>query len=132
MEFEGVHILIAEDSELNQVLTTRQLRVLGYRNVTIARDGEEALAVLARAHVDLIFMDVHMPNLDGFQTTRRIRLQELTGARVPIVAMTASALAQDREECLAAGMDDHIGKPVALATLRERVAYWLSVGTGAE
>jgi CheY-like chemotaxis protein len=130
MEFEGVHILIAEDSELNQVLTTRQLRVLGYRNVTIARDGEEALAV--RAHVDLIFMDVQMPNLDGFQTTRCIRLRELGGARVPIVAMTASALAQDREECLAAGMDDHIGKPVALATLRERVAYWLSVGTGAE
>jgi two-component system sensor histidine kinase/response regulator len=132
MEFEGVHILIAEDSELNQVLTTRQLRVLGYRNVTIARDGEEALAVLARAHVDLIFMDVHMPNLDGFQTTRCIRLRELRGARVPIVAMTANTLAQDREECLAAGMDDHIGKPVALATLRERVGYWLSVGTGAE
>jgi two-component system sensor histidine kinase/response regulator len=132
MEFEGVHILIAEDSELNQVLTTRQLRVLGYRNVTIARDGEEALAVLARAHVDLIFMDVQMPNLDGFQTTRCIRLRELGGARVPIVAMTANTLAQDREECLAAGMDDHIGKPVALATLRERVGYWLSVGTGAE
>lgn len=130
-EAEDVHILVAEDNEVNQALATRQLRVLGYQNVTIAKDGEEALAVLASARVDLIFMDVHMPNLDGFQTTRYIRQSESTGVRVPIVAMTANALEQDRDECLAAGMDDHIGKPVTLATLREKIANWLPAGTPA-
>ncbi len=121
-------ILVVEDNEVNQKLTVRQLRLFGYENVTVAGDGLEALEVLAHEAFDLILMDVHMPNLDGLQTTRRIRRHDAGERRIPIIAMTANALADDVEECLAAGMDDHIGKPVSIAVLREKIARWIAGG----
>ncbi len=121
----SARILLAEDNEVNRFLALRQLHVLGYDNVLIARDGRDVLDCLERTHVDLILMDVHMPHIDGFRTTREIRRGETGGTRIPIIAMTANALAQDREDCLAAGMDDHIGKPVTLETLRRVLAQWL-------
>ena len=125
--FPFARILVVEDNDVSQKLTVRQLRLIGYDNVTVVGDGVEALEVLAHKAFDLILMDVHMPNLDGLQTTRRIRRSE-HGERIPIIAMTSNALADDVEECLAAGMDDHLGKPVSIALMREKIARWIKRG----
>ncbi len=109
-------ILLAEDNPVNQKLAARLLSQLGYR-VDVVGDGEEVLQSLARQRYDLVLMDVQMPQLDGLETTRRIR-QEGSASQQPwIVAMTARAMAGDREECLAAGMNDYISKPIHMADL---------------
>jgi len=116
----GGRVLLVEDNEVNQILATEVLRDAGY-TVGVAGDGLQALDAVAREHWDLILMDVQMPHLDGFEATRRLRSQEL---KMPIIAMTANAMAGDRERCLEAGMDDYLSKPLDLDDLVARVGRW--------
>jgi CheY-like chemotaxis protein len=105
-------ILLAEDNEVNRLLVVRLLERQGYR-VVIAENGRQAVAALDREAVDLVLMDVQMPEMDGVEATRAIRLREKeTGGHLPIIALTAHAMKGDRECCLEAGMDDYLSKPV--------------------
>lgn len=110
------HVLVVEDNEVNQLLVAEQLDRLGVR-ATIVGTGTEALERLACDDIDLVLMDWQLPGLDGVETTRRHRRTEAHGRRVPILGMTASGRPSDRAECLAAGMDDLLVKPVSLADL---------------
>jgi signal transduction histidine kinase/ActR/RegA family two-component response regulator len=114
-------ILAAEDNPVNQKVIVRLLERRGH-TVTVAGDGHVALDALAHERFDLILMDVQMPELDGFETTRRIRQREGAGEHVPIIAMTAHSLAGDRENCIAAGMDGYLSKPLIPADLDRAIA----------
>ncbi len=120
------HVLLVEDNRINQMVATRMLGKLGL-SYDIANHGGEALQRLQERDYALILMDMEMPEMDGQEATRRIRAMESdTGKpRMPIIAMTANALHEDREHCLASGMDDHISKPVELARLSEVLRRWL-------
>ncbi len=119
-------ILMVEDQEVNQVVARRFLELAG-AEVEIAADGVAALAVLAERTFDLILMDCQMPVMDGFEATAQIRALEAgTGRHVPIVAMTAHAMAGDRARCLAAGMDDYLTKPIRREVLLKGVSRWLT------
>ena len=108
----GLRILVAEDNLINRAVATGILEKAGHALVHIAT-GREAVEAFSDGSFDLIFMDVQMPEMDGFEATRRIReLEETTGGHITIVAMTAHAMAGDRERCLAAGMDDYVSKPL--------------------
>ena len=113
----GLRILLVEDNRINQRVAVRILEKEGH-HVTIAEDGKKALKAVEHNTFDLVFMDVQMPEMDGYETTAEIRAREqATGRHLPIVAMTARAIKGDRERCLAAGMDDYISKPVMLHDL---------------
>jgi two-component system sensor histidine kinase/response regulator len=118
----GMRILLVEDNPVNQLVGRRLLQKLGC-DVTLAQDGVEALEILATAEFDLVLMDCHMPRLDGFECTRRIRESEaITGRRLPIVAMTAGAMKGDVDACIESGMDDYLAKPVKVTALAETLA----------
>jgi signal transduction histidine kinase/CheY-like chemotaxis protein len=118
-------VLVVEDNQVNQRLAVKQLQRLGFTADTVS-NGREAVDAQAREPYALIFMDVQMPVMDGFEASAAIRRAEIrTRRRVPIVAMTANALKEDREACLAAGMDDYLSKPVSLGALRTILARWL-------
>ena len=109
---EAEHILLAEDNLVNQKVALHMLAALGYR-ADVAANGLEVLEALKRQTYDYILLDVQMPEMDGFETVRRIKAETPPSARRPwIVALTANAMQGDREECLAAGMDDYISKPI--------------------
>jgi CheY-like chemotaxis protein len=109
----ALRVLLAEDNAINQRLTLRLLEKRGH-SVVAAADGVEALEALDRDVFDLVLMDVQMPRMDGFQVTGIVRAREkLTGAHLPIFAMTAHVLKGDEERCLSAGMDGYIPKPVS-------------------
>jgi two-component system, sensor histidine kinase and response regulator len=116
-QFKG-HVLVTDDLAFNLMVAKVMLTKLGFR-VDCAGTGMEALAALATIPYDLVLMDCQMPELDGFEATRALRIREALagGRRVPVIALTASALAGDREMCLAAGMDDYLTKPVRPADL---------------
>ena len=119
-------ILIAEDNLVNQRVAIYMLEKQGHQ-VAGAMNGEEALAAMEKENFELILMDVQMPKMDGFQTTRMIRDREKeTGLHLPIVAMTAHAMKGDREKCLAVGMDDYIAKPLNVKQLSETIARVMS------
>lgn len=117
---DGLKVLVAEDNEINQLVLRKMLEKAGH-SVDIAADGQEVLAAVAARRYDLIFMDVQMPRMNGLEATRKIR-KELSPERSPvIIAVTANALKGDREQCLAAGMDDYLSKPVRSTSLDEIV-----------
>jgi len=101
---------------------------LGYR-ADVANNGVEAVTILQRVQYDAVLMDCQMPEMDGYEATRRIRSDEDAGRHVPIIAMTAAALAGDRERCLAAGMDDYLSKPVKLHVVAALLERWISIPT---
>ncbi|MBE0598070.1 MAG: response regulator [Desulfuromonadales bacterium] len=113
-------VLVAEDNLVNHKLTETILRKVEIE-VKTAANGAEAVAALDAGTFDLVLMDVQMPEMDGFEATKRIREK---GSRVPIIGLTAHALEGDRERCLAAGMDDYLPKPVTGPALTARVAQW--------
>ncbi len=110
-------VLLVEDNPVNQRVAQRNLEKLGLA-VDIASNGREALDAFRPGRFDAILMDCQMPEMDGYEATRQIRRIEGAGARVPIIALTANALKGDRETCLAAGMDDHLAKPLEPEKLR--------------
>jgi len=124
---QAPQVLLAEDNAVNQKLATRILTQLGYQ-VDLASNGEQAVAMSATKSYDLILMDCLMPVMDGFTATTTIRQREQACAstRVPIIALTANAMNGDREQCLAAGMDDYISKPIKQPILVDILRRWQS------
>jgi signal transduction histidine kinase/CheY-like chemotaxis protein len=119
-------ILVAEDNPVNQRLAVRLLEKRGYR-AAVAASGRAAVEQHAAARYDAILMDVQMPEMDGLEATRLIRQRErATGSHTPIIALTAHALAGDRERCLAAGMDDYLPKPIQAAQLYQSIERLVS------
>jgi CheY-like chemotaxis protein len=120
-------VLVAEDNMVNQMVAMGFLEELGY-DAHLAADGREALLLMEKGVYDAVLMDCHMPEMDGFQATRELRRREPSGRRTPVIAMTAGVLDEDRERCLAAGMDDFVAKPVDLEDLRSTLARWTGRG----
>ncbi|MGC8603079.1 MAG: response regulator [Desulfomonilaceae bacterium] len=120
------NILLAEDNAINRTFAVRLLEKAGYQ-VECAENGKEALSLMNNGgNFDLILMDVSMPELDGYEATRRIRSSEKqTGRHIPIIAMTAHALMEDRNRCLEAGMDDYISKPVNVKELHRKIDFYI-------
>jgi signal transduction histidine kinase/DNA-binding response OmpR family regulator len=118
-----LRILVAEDNPVNQRILVRFLNSLGY-SPDVVGNGGEVLNVIGQKHYDLILMDCFMPEMDGFETTRRIRHSERPGSRVAIIAITANAMPGDREACLAAGMDDYLSKPINFNLLAVALERW--------
>lgn len=116
-------ILVAEDHVVNQKIILHILGKFGHTAV-IAANGIQVLEALEREHYDIIFMDVHMPEMDGLETTRRIINKWKTGERPKIIAITADAMAGDREKCVEAGMDDYIGKPIRIEDVETILDRW--------
>jgi two-component system sensor histidine kinase/response regulator len=118
----SLRILVAEDNPINQVLIVRLLQKMGHIPTT-ATNGLLALETLAREPFDLVLMDVQMPEMGGLSATREIRnIERTTGNHIPIIALTANAMKGDEEECLAAGMDSYLSKPVSNKKLDEALA----------
>jgi CheY-like chemotaxis protein len=127
------HVLVAEDNPVNCLVVQAMLEQLGM-TVTLANDGMQAVAAVQAQPVDLVLMDCQMPLMDGYEATRRIRASAHARAGLPIVALTAHALAEDRQRCEAAGMDDYLAKPVtgeALARVLQRHLGSVAPGHGA-
>ncbi len=116
-------ILLAEDNPTNRKLALTLLKKAGY-SVDAVEDGRKALAAMKRASYNLVLMDVQMPEMDGFEATKAIRQMEGDTKHTPIVAMTAHAMAGDRERCLAAGMDDYVSKPINTQALIQTIERW--------
>jgi CheY-like chemotaxis protein len=120
-------ILLVEDDDVVRVATLGILRALGYLNITVAVNGEEAVKACAGAGFDLILMDCEMPVLNGFDATRQIRAD---GVRTPVVAYTASVTAANRSRCADAGMDDLLEKPAHPGQLAMKLHLWLRSSRG--
>ncbi|MDD2991731.1 MAG: response regulator [Zoogloea sp.] len=125
--YTDARILLVEDEPINQELTCALLEELGLQ-VDQGSDGEQAVRMAAVTRYDLILMDIQMPGMDGLTATRQIRAGSASGARVPIIALTANAFDEDRQRCLDAGMNDHLGKPFEAEELNRLVHHWLAVG----
>ncbi len=120
-------IMVVDDDTINRLVAESQLEDLGFE-VTAVESGKRALAAVERQSFDAILMDCQMPELDGYETTRRIRRHESPGRRAVIVAVTAHAMKGERERCLAAGMDDYLSKPLRGEDLRAVLDRWLLGG----
>ncbi len=120
----GARILLAEDNPINQKVAIAVLEKSG-AEVQLATNGLVALELALHQSYDAILMDCQMPEMDGIEATRQIRARKPDGRRVPIIAMTASVMAEDRRACFEAGMDDYIAKPVQSRRLVETLSKWL-------
>jgi CheY-like chemotaxis protein len=116
-------VLLAEDNAVNQKVAARMLERLNCV-VDVAANGKEAVAMVDRFPYDLVLMDCQMPEMDGYDAAREIRRREAAGRRVPIVALTAHALDEDRQRCLDAGMDEYVRKPVSPEELSRTLLRW--------
>ncbi len=124
-KFTGKRILVVEDYFINQEIVQDMLELMDC-HVEIAEDGEEAIEKVDKNEYDLILMDIQLPEKDGYEVTREIRQQEKTGKkRKTIVALTANAMAGDREKCIEAGMDDYLSKPIDLTKLESILKKYL-------
>jgi CheY-like chemotaxis protein/HPt (histidine-containing phosphotransfer) domain-containing protein len=123
------HVLVVEDSPVNQRVAVGLLGKLGLA-ADVASNGREGLDALERRRYDAVLMDCLMPEMDGFEATRELRRREaMTGRpRTPVIALTASALASDREHCLQAGMDEYLTKPIQRRGLQEALSRWIRRG----
>ncbi len=119
------HVLVAEDNVVNQKIAVKLLAALGCKT-DVADNGREAVQAVSRSSYDLVLMDCQMPVLDGYAATGEIRKLDSSRKSVPIVALTANAMAGDREKCLDAGMDDYLAKPLRKAALAQTLARWIS------
>ncbi|RLA60525.1 MAG: diguanylate cyclase [Gammaproteobacteria bacterium] len=126
-KLHGAHVLLVEDNEINQELALELLTISGI-SVEVACNGREALDLLSERDFDGVLMDCQMPVMDGFTATRKIREQDKF-RDLPVLAMTANAMAGDRERCLDAGMNDHITKPINVDELFGTMARWITPGT---
>jgi signal transduction histidine kinase/CheY-like chemotaxis protein len=132
--FKGKRILLAEDVEINREIVLALLEPTQLK-IDCAVNGAEALDIFSKSPevYDMIFMDVHMPEMDGYEATRRIRALDVPYAKaIPIVAMTANVFRQDIEKCLAAGMNDHIGKPLDFGEVIAKLRIYLPQGEAAK
>lgn len=120
-------ILVAEDQVVNQMLIKQLLRRFGVRQAVMVETGAEVLEAFRDGPWTLILMDCYMPDRNGYEATREIRVLEAkTGGHVPILAMTANAMVGDREKCLEAGMDDYVSKPINIKQLKEMMGQWIA------
>lgn len=118
-------ILIAEDNSVNQLITTAMIENLGF-SVDVVKNGEEALNAVESRFYDLVLMDCHMPQIDGYEATRQIRKSpNVKNPNLKIIAMTANSVSQEAQKCKVAGMDDHMSKPLSIEDLSQRLEYWL-------
>jgi two-component system sensor histidine kinase/response regulator len=120
---QKVRILVVEDNLMNQKLAVTIMQKAGY-GVDAVENGIEAIEALKRSAYDLVFMDVQMPEMDGYEATKAIRRMERENRYTPIIAMTAHAMKGDREKCLSAGMDDYIAKPLDLPEVVRSIEKW--------
>jgi two-component system, sensor histidine kinase and response regulator len=127
----GARLLVAEDNAVNQVVVARMLEKHGY-SADIVPDGRKALEALARDRYAAVLMDCHMPEVDGYEATRRLRQQEGDRRHTPVIAMTASAMEGDREKCIAMGMDDYVSKPLAPGDVMAVLERWVGRPGGVE
>lgn len=121
-------VLLVEDNHINQVVALEFLSLMGV-HARLAKNGHEALAACAEAVPDLVLMDIQMPGMDGLECARRLREQQRKGELpgFPILALTAHALDSDVKASMAAGMDEHLTKPLDFVSLRERLGRWLKL-----
>lgn len=117
-----LQILLVEDNPINQTVALGQLRALGLHHVTVANDGSQAVLLCQERSFDVILMDCQMPVMDGYDATRALRQ---SGVQIPIIAMTANAMASDRERCISVGMNDFMSKPFSQLDLNHALARWL-------
>ena len=121
--FSDLRVLLVEDNEVNQFVARSMLAKLGCK-VETAANGQLAVELYRERDFQIVFMDCQMPVMDGFTATRTLREHEQDGAHVPIIALTANALQEDREQCLAAGMDDYLAKPIRIQALHQALSKW--------
>ena len=119
----GARVLLAEDNAINQQVAVEILENIGL-SVDVAKNGVEAVVKVTKADYDIVLMDIHMPQMDGYQASRQIR-KDPRFCKLPIVAMTANAMTGDREKCLSAGMNDHVAKPINKADLYAKLMKWI-------
>lgn len=123
---EPACILVVEDNAMNQQLLVRQLARLGHANVAVVGNGAEALQWLEQHACRLVLTDCQMPHMDGYEMTRRIRERERhSGRHMPVIALSAAVMDEDKANCFASGMDEHVSKPTQLATLERALRPWL-------
>ncbi len=131
---EGIipaRVLIVEDNSVNQKVALFMLKKM-VAHIDIAADGQEGLDALSRRPYDLVLMDIHMPVMDGYVATGKIRESERDGRHIPIIAMTANAMAGDREKCLDSGMDDYISKPINSPDLHKVLRKYLPIADASD
>lgn len=125
MKSQNISILLAEDNAVNQLVTKLQIEKYGFK-IDIANNGFEVLSLMQEKSYDLVLMDCQMPEMDGFEATKKIRENEkISGKHIPIIALTANVLDEDRKKCLQIGMDDFLPKPVKKSILRNTLIKWL-------